>query len=736
MARYETALFNYINNIKRQIDLRPLKLGGTVTGSGGPPGGFQGFLPQRRVSYDVLEQALSGFVDGGYNPSGILISASLLDNLNHIRYRIGQLEAGSGIAGSIIVQEDDIVVASGVTVLNFEGSVSTLDEGAGKVTVTVTGSGGPATDEKAKVSANDTTAGYLEDKIVAGNNITITTLNDGSNETLEITSTASGVGGVGQYWDVMLPPASGTAYDDEFNDESFDTGLWTEVDHGTLQTVNEDEFGLRLEITHNAGDDWAGVYQTLPAGAFTLVTKIEPEITNVAHYNQGLMLLEDATDSAGDWLGIFGSYSTTAAITVARYSSYTTHQTTYTQYAGHFHHEWFLRIRFDGTNTYSFDYSHDGKSWTRIYTTASLAITPAEFCLAGSHQQGSTRHFRFPFFRYLSTEANLYDPIYGDVESGGGGGGISGITIQEDDATIATTVTTLNFEGTSSAVDEGSGKVTVTTSGGVGAGVDDFLDLTDTPSEYGSYNANKSVKVSASGTQLVFTDPYFYPGKKPTSDTPDDDFEASSLTGWSTIGVSTGAISILANSSNSRYSLTERPGHLVVLTGTNRSFQFRKSYTVPDAKSLILAVSPAINSDSGIVSGEVYCGLALANTDVAWNDDEYLAIYFNAISNQVQVISEYEGPIIIGSTGGTSSTGHGTLSSAGQMYFRIARATLTYHCFVSRDGVTWTGLNTHTETSAFTNVYIFGGTTSSMTGNDVVHSFDWIRLGTNNLDPW
>jgi hypothetical protein len=49
---------------------------------------------------------------------------------------------------------------------------------------TVTFSGG--TDWKVKISANDTTQGFLEDKVVAGSGISVSTLNDGSNEDLEI----------------------------------------------------------------------------------------------------------------------------------------------------------------------------------------------------------------------------------------------------------------------------------------------------------------------------------------------------------------------------------------------------------------------------------------------------------------------------------------------------------------------------------------------------------------------
>ena len=55
--------------------------------------------------------------------------------------------------------------------------------------------GGAGTDEKIKVSSNDTTAGYLNGKLVAGTNITLTENSDGGDETLTIESTAVGGGG-------------------------------------------------------------------------------------------------------------------------------------------------------------------------------------------------------------------------------------------------------------------------------------------------------------------------------------------------------------------------------------------------------------------------------------------------------------------------------------------------------------------------------------------------------------
>jgi hypothetical protein len=103
--------------------------------------------------------------------------------------------SGLPAGGAIDVQEDDAPKVSDVTILNFEGGATVTDEGGGKATILV--SGGAGGGEQVKVSSDDTTEGYLEDKIVEGDYITLTVLNPGGDETLEITSTASGGGGGG-----------------------------------------------------------------------------------------------------------------------------------------------------------------------------------------------------------------------------------------------------------------------------------------------------------------------------------------------------------------------------------------------------------------------------------------------------------------------------------------------------------------------------------------------------------
>lgn len=126
MANYETTIIEMINSTQRVLNIKPLLLGGApgVSGGiGGPPGGFIGTLTQRRVSYDLTEAAISGSVSSGI---------SLLDNLNHIRYRIQVLEDASGVVAS---GGGHSIYYSGILVgpepaLNFIGNVQVVDNPA------------------------------------------------------------------------------------------------------------------------------------------------------------------------------------------------------------------------------------------------------------------------------------------------------------------------------------------------------------------------------------------------------------------------------------------------------------------------------------------------------------------------------------------------------------------------------------------------------------------------------
>lgn len=122
----------------------------------------------------------SGDVPDGQIPSGITRDSELTAAIADF------------IARTIVDAAGDLIVGSGVdTVVRLaQGANGTFLGVSGGTLGYYTPTG--AADEQAKVSSADTTSDYLEDKIVAGANVTITKLNTGANEQLSIASSGGG----------------------------------------------------------------------------------------------------------------------------------------------------------------------------------------------------------------------------------------------------------------------------------------------------------------------------------------------------------------------------------------------------------------------------------------------------------------------------------------------------------------------------------------------------------------
>ena len=102
------------------------------------------------------------------------VSTNITDvNTFAVRYRIGSSDPTSSLD-------------SGDLFFNTTSSVLKVYNGSAWVTIQAD------TDVKVSVSSNDTTPGFLNGKLVAGTNITLTENNDGGNETLTITGAAAG----------------------------------------------------------------------------------------------------------------------------------------------------------------------------------------------------------------------------------------------------------------------------------------------------------------------------------------------------------------------------------------------------------------------------------------------------------------------------------------------------------------------------------------------------------------
>lgn len=136
---YERTMLALLENKLNEYRLRPLNLGGVASSGGGAggAGGYVGYLPQTRVAYDYTELASL------YTPSG----ADLVDNLNHIRYRLNVLEAVAGFSGAtfgnLAVYDDNGFVSDNVTELDFLGDSFTIaNPDPGKITISLGNSGG------------------------------------------------------------------------------------------------------------------------------------------------------------------------------------------------------------------------------------------------------------------------------------------------------------------------------------------------------------------------------------------------------------------------------------------------------------------------------------------------------------------------------------------------------------------------------------------------------------------
>lgn len=451
---FDLNYFAYLAELKRQIQLSSLVLGGAAGsggGIGGPPGGFTGFLPQTRVAYDLTEAEDDGFVVSAGSPS-------LLDNLNHIRYRIAVVEAATG--GGIEVYEDDVLVASGVTIIDFHGAEVT-DIGAGEVEVTISGGGSgsstfldltdtPSTytgqsgkvptvkgtedglefttvsgiggdTYKAKVSSNDTTENYLENKIIAGSNVTVTTINDGSNEQLQIASTASGGGGSPlNIWLPMAPPESGHADDDEFDDESF-SAQWDILDNDNDFGVTENEWGLLIEDESQNSQIIGGIYQpcSFSGSIMTAITKVNINNRQSGGIKAGLMFGEDLTNNPTTSnillvnLVLDGAGAGIQAEEWTAYNGGVATSFVNQNWGFEPHASLFIRVRWLSTTTFQVDMSTDGYSWFQKDGTFTCSFSPAEYGLGLRHEGAWEAGATFSFFR-RTNDSSIIAPLYGN----------------------------------------------------------------------------------------------------------------------------------------------------------------------------------------------------------------------------------------------------------------------------------------------------------------------------------
>lgn len=226
---------------------------------------------------------------------------------------------------------------------------------------------------------------------------------------------------------------------------------------------------------------------------------------------------------------------------------------------------------------------------------------------------------------------------------------------------------------------------------------------------------------------------------KPTVDTPDDEFDSTTLDGkWTAVTGSVGTVDRHEVGTVEKYDLTTRPGWLLMQAGRGGSqdVRLRQDYTLPDGESIILAAGHASGYD-----GEPGTGISQDIVALGLNDSDTTEVTGNWIRCYAATTSGGGIRIVFDDDGGSSFATTASNSSAhlaGMIYLRIARSGTNYRgSFSVNGGVTWEPLGTQIAMGvALDNVWINGRNAQVHTSAVPIQAVDWIRLGTDALDPW
>lgn len=222
-----------------------------------------------------------------------------------------------------------------------------------------------------------------------------------------------------------------------------------------------------------------------------------------------------------------------------------------------------------------------------------------------------------------------------------------------------------------------------------------------------------------------YADPLaFKPG---SPNTPDSAWE-SGLGNYTAVSGSSGTATLLTAGTTvtTIYDLTSKPGWMLVNVGDGDQVSFRCDYTLPDNRSMVLAISGSPQAQAG---DNMNISLRLNNNDAGSTSGDYVACMLEQDTTEYVVQANTSADV-----SGTELTQR-SFMLAERVYLRIARATLTYHCFASKDGWAWTWVDSFTFASALDNVWLSVAGASTA---DRAHlaAIPWIREGSNDPFPW
>jgi len=323
--------------------------------------------------------------------------------------------------GADDIKLDDLAAPDDNTDLNSSASAhGLLPKLSGVSTEFLNGQGAFAsvTAEEATDVENvegDATA-MIWEQVLAGGGITITELANGS--AIAVSADSGTLNGT--IWMPDAKPTTTGADDDEFADESGGVPSgWTEVDHDSNMTVTEDAAGLLMTKVTAVGNNNSGIYKSIPAGDFTIWSKIGVGGTNLQNNTGGLAIWEDAASTTAKLINL-RIYMGTAnsAFDVDLWTDYNSFSSSLkgpiVVHTGAIPHgAVYLRIR-RTTATYSFDYSHDGVNWSLLYSNT-ISFTPTHYGIFTDNvTTAGLSYCRAQFFRYVASDVGINGLVKGN----------------------------------------------------------------------------------------------------------------------------------------------------------------------------------------------------------------------------------------------------------------------------------------------------------------------------------
>ena len=174
------------------------------------------------------------------------------------------------------------------------------------------GGGGGGSTSRVKVSANDTTENYLENKIVAGTGVSIATLNDGANETLEISASAVNRNPITDlvYFDDFITPGGQSAMG-PFCFQPGISGVGTSTNSAT--SVGGRPGVIRIQAGTAAAASYSGIYSGFTSNSINASLLFESGIVHVYRFYRYINSVDNAGGLFYTWDGFLDTLNTSNA---------------------------------------------------------------------------------------------------------------------------------------------------------------------------------------------------------------------------------------------------------------------------------------------------------------------------------------------------------------------------------------------------------------------------------------